>query len=181
MASFGRSFKPASYLSSVTRRPNRTMSNSPDVSSPLPSPDSRADDQMSPAARGSPILFADNLQFGTPPRCREAAHWRVTGGMLFTFLITTLFDSLRLRLVIHPAALDYAQAMYGVNPEGCDWLPVSGLVYEGSMHSGSLSWTWQAAPPHGACVLVYLCACVLAVLWVCLAGLPPSGRSRIGT
>ncbi|KAI1493207.1 hypothetical protein F5X96DRAFT_677238 [Biscogniauxia mediterranea] len=56
------------------------MSNSSDVSSPLSSPDSRADDQMSPAARGSPILFADNPQLGTPPRCWEAAHWRVTGG-----------------------------------------------------------------------------------------------------
>ncbi|KAI5921729.1 hypothetical protein F4810DRAFT_702101 [Camillea tinctor] len=55
------------------------MSNSSDVSSPLPSPDSRVDDQVS-SARGSPILVTENLQVGTPPRCREASHWRMTGG-----------------------------------------------------------------------------------------------------
>ncbi|KAI1080480.1 hypothetical protein F5B20DRAFT_580147 [Whalleya microplaca] len=47
MASFGRSFKPASYLSSITRRPpppSRTMSNSSD--SPLSSPDIRQDDTL---------------------------------------------------------------------------------------------------------------------------------------
>ncbi|KAL7621215.1 hypothetical protein AAE478_008532 [Parahypoxylon ruwenzoriense] len=62
MASFSRSFKPTSYLSSMKRRPPppaRTMSSSSEVS-PLSSPDIRQDDIVF-STRPSPNLPMDNL------------------------------------------------------------------------------------------------------------------------
>ncbi|KAI0012013.1 hypothetical protein F4779DRAFT_635089 [Xylariaceae sp. FL0662B] len=76
MAGFGRSFKPPSYLSSMTRRPpppTRTMSASSDSHSPLSSPDIRQDDVIlsaRPSPRPSP---SPNLDFSPQrPRSREA-------------------------------------------------------------------------------------------------------------
>ncbi|KAI0021418.1 hypothetical protein F4780DRAFT_289333 [Xylariomycetidae sp. FL0641] len=79
MASFGRSLKPASYLSSVRRRspgPNRGMSTSSENRSPLASPDSqqRSDRDVffASAPRPSPpTVLMDNLSLGGSPRSRE--------------------------------------------------------------------------------------------------------------
>ncbi|KAI2634700.1 hypothetical protein GGS26DRAFT_581561 [Hypomontagnella submonticulosa] len=62
MASFGRSFKPSSYLSSMKRRPpppTRTMSSSSEVS-PLSSPDIRQDDIIF-STRPSPDPTIDHV------------------------------------------------------------------------------------------------------------------------
>ncbi|KAI1771647.1 hypothetical protein F4818DRAFT_198293 [Hypoxylon cercidicola] len=68
MASFARSFKPSSYLSSMKRRPPppaRTMSNSSTEASPLSSPDVRQDDIVF-STRPSPKLGMDHPQFQSP-------------------------------------------------------------------------------------------------------------------
>ncbi|KAI0172406.1 hypothetical protein GGR52DRAFT_404256 [Hypoxylon sp. FL1284] len=67
MASFARSFKPSSYLSSVKRRPtpSRTMSNSSTEASPLSSPGVRQDDIVF-STRSSPKLGMDHAQFQPP-------------------------------------------------------------------------------------------------------------------
>ncbi|KAI1761994.1 hypothetical protein GGR53DRAFT_521976 [Hypoxylon sp. FL1150] len=65
MASFSRSFKPSSYLSSMKRRPPppaRTMSNSSVEASPMSSPDIRQDDIVF-STRPSPKLGMDHAQF----------------------------------------------------------------------------------------------------------------------
>ncbi|KAI1141016.1 hypothetical protein F5Y05DRAFT_410866 [Hypoxylon sp. FL0543] len=76
MASFGRSFKPSSYLSSMKRRPpppSRTMSSSSEAS-PLSSPDIRQDDIIF-STRPSPNLTGDNphhKQSGASPKLRPS-------------------------------------------------------------------------------------------------------------
>ncbi|KAI1101448.1 hypothetical protein F4804DRAFT_11659 [Jackrogersella minutella] len=78
MASFGRSFKPSSYLSSMKRRPpppSRTMSSSSEPS-PLSSPDIRQDDMVF-STRPSPNLMMDNSphhkQSGASPKLRPSS------------------------------------------------------------------------------------------------------------
>ncbi|KAI0109421.1 hypothetical protein F4776DRAFT_657220 [Hypoxylon sp. NC0597] len=81
MASFGRSFKPSSYLSSMKRRPpppSRTMSSSSEAS-PLSSPDVRQDDIIF-STRPSPNSAVDNphhKQPGASPKLRSS------GGMFY--------------------------------------------------------------------------------------------------
>ncbi|KAI1445222.1 hypothetical protein F5Y02DRAFT_134057 [Annulohypoxylon stygium] len=76
MASFGRSFKPSSYLSSLKRRPpppSRTMSSSSEAS-PISSPDIRQDDIIF-STRPSPNPTADNSQYiqpGASPKSRSS-------------------------------------------------------------------------------------------------------------
>ncbi|KAI2464753.1 hypothetical protein F4781DRAFT_56418 [Annulohypoxylon bovei var. microspora] len=75
MASFGRSFKPSSYLSSMKRRPpppSRTMSSSSEAS-PLSSPDIRQDDIVF-STRPSPNLAMENPQYnpGASPKLRPS-------------------------------------------------------------------------------------------------------------
>ncbi|KAI5867711.1 hypothetical protein GGS23DRAFT_190722 [Durotheca rogersii] len=75
MAGLGRSFKPASYLSSMKRRPPpaRTMSNSSEAS-PLSSPDIGPDDAVL-STRPSPNPPADSLQhqpFGSLPSLKSS-------------------------------------------------------------------------------------------------------------
>ncbi|KAI0838078.1 hypothetical protein F5Y06DRAFT_60991 [Hypoxylon sp. FL0890] len=76
MASFGRSFKPSSYLPSMKRRPpppSRTMSSSSEAS-PLSSPNIRQDDIIF-STRPSPNLTVDNPrhnQSGASPKLRPS-------------------------------------------------------------------------------------------------------------
>ncbi|KAI2619702.1 hypothetical protein GGR54DRAFT_126132 [Hypoxylon sp. NC1633] len=76
MASFGRSFKPSSYLSSLKRRPQppkRTMSSSSEAS-PLSSPDLRQGDIIF-STRPSPDMTTQNPQHPRPeasPKLRSA-------------------------------------------------------------------------------------------------------------
>ncbi|KAI1452588.1 hypothetical protein F4805DRAFT_23396 [Annulohypoxylon moriforme] len=89
MASFGRSFKPSSYLSSMKRRPpppSRTMSSSSEAS-PLSSPDIRQDDIIF-STRPSPNLTMDNMQYKQPGASPKL---RASGGKKDP----TLFDSPR--------------------------------------------------------------------------------------
>ncbi|KAI4868116.1 hypothetical protein F4820DRAFT_162535 [Hypoxylon rubiginosum] len=83
MASFARSFKPSSYLSSMKRRPPppaRTMSNSSAEVSPLSSPDVRQDDIIF-STRPSPKLGMDQPQFQSPGASPKL---RATTGMSFS-------------------------------------------------------------------------------------------------
>ncbi|KAI1092856.1 hypothetical protein F5B19DRAFT_186773 [Rostrohypoxylon terebratum] len=76
MASFGRSFKPSSYLSSMKRRPpppSRSMSSSSEAS-PMSSPDIRQDDIIF-STRPSPNPTTDNSQYmqpGASPKLRSS-------------------------------------------------------------------------------------------------------------
>ncbi|KAI1813141.1 hypothetical protein GGS20DRAFT_554557 [Poronia punctata] len=72
MASFGRSFKPSTYLSSLSRRPagpTRSLSNMSNSSdnSPLHSPDIRSDDIVF-STKPSPNLMDNHQLTGSPPR-----------------------------------------------------------------------------------------------------------------
>ncbi|OTA95440.1 hypothetical protein M434DRAFT_20290 [Hypoxylon sp. CO27-5] len=87
MASFGRSFKPSSYLSSMKRRPpppSRTMSSSSEAS-PLSSPDIRQDDIIF-SMRPSPNSAVDNLQHkqpGASPKLRSGSGMSYFPGRVF--------------------------------------------------------------------------------------------------
>ncbi|OTB07334.1 hypothetical protein M426DRAFT_249363 [Hypoxylon sp. CI-4A] len=91
MASFGRSFKPSSYLSSMKKRrpppPSRNISSSSEVS-PIPSPDIWQDDIVF-SRKPSPNLtmeFPQHRRSGASPKPRPS------GGMCFIISCFSVFS-----------------------------------------------------------------------------------------